>query len=399
MYEDQVYEVIEARMLDRVSNKMDKREGSIIFDATAPASVEIQNLYLELDAILNETFADTATREYLIRRAKERGLTPYPAYKAILKAVSDPADLDIPIGKRFSLEELNYVITEKITDGEYMVECETPGEIGNKYFGRLIPIDYIRGLKSIEIVELLIPGEDEEGTNEFRERYFNSFDNGAFGGNVADYLEKTNSIPGVGSTKVTRVWNSDISPALMIPSASVDSWYENIIGSLSEDVKPWLTEVYTAAKQKKLTVGGSVKITILDSTFARASSVLIDTVQTALDPVQNAGEGLGKAPIGHVVLVDTPEDTTVDISFTLVSDTPYSSLEGQIREVIEEYFTSLRKNWANVKNLVVRIAQIESRILDIPDVIDIQHTKLNGEEENLMIEPFAVPILGEITND
>ena len=40
-----------------------------------------------------------------------------------------------------------------------------------------------------------------------RQRYFDSFDSKAYGGNVDDYLNKTNSLPGVGSTKVTPVWN------------------------------------------------------------------------------------------------------------------------------------------------------------------------------------------------
>ena len=39
-YEDITYEVILQRMLNRVPNNMDKREGSIIYDALAPAEVE-----------------------------------------------------------------------------------------------------------------------------------------------------------------------------------------------------------------------------------------------------------------------------------------------------------------------------------------------------------------------
>jgi uncharacterized phage protein gp47/JayE len=73
-YEDITYEVILQRMLDRVPNNMDKREGSIIYDALAPAAVELQLMYIELDTILQETFADTAQRDYLVRRAIERGI-------------------------------------------------------------------------------------------------------------------------------------------------------------------------------------------------------------------------------------------------------------------------------------------------------------------------------------
>ena len=65
-YEDITYDVILQRMLDRVPDNMDKREGSIIYDALAPAAVELQLMYIELDTILTETFADTAQRDYLV---------------------------------------------------------------------------------------------------------------------------------------------------------------------------------------------------------------------------------------------------------------------------------------------------------------------------------------------
>lgn len=41
MYENITYEVILNRMLDRVPDYMDKREGSVIYDAMAPAAVEM----------------------------------------------------------------------------------------------------------------------------------------------------------------------------------------------------------------------------------------------------------------------------------------------------------------------------------------------------------------------
>ena len=76
MYEAITYEDILQRMLDRVPNTMDKREGSIIYDALAPAAAELQLMYIELDVILTETFADSASREYLILRSAERGIHP-----------------------------------------------------------------------------------------------------------------------------------------------------------------------------------------------------------------------------------------------------------------------------------------------------------------------------------
>ena len=52
MFEDMTYEVILKRMLDRVKNSIDKREGSIIYDALAPAAVELSIMYDELDTSL-----------------------------------------------------------------------------------------------------------------------------------------------------------------------------------------------------------------------------------------------------------------------------------------------------------------------------------------------------------
>ena len=180
MYENVTYEDILQRMLDRVPENMDKREGSIIYDALAPAAVELQLMYIEFDVILKETFGDTASREYLIRRAAERGITPQPATYAFLKAKTVPSDLQIPLNSRFSLNDLNYYVVEKISDGEYKMQCETIGKIGNGYFGDMIPIDYIQGLESIELTDLLIPGEDEEDTELLRQRYFDSFDSKAY---------------------------------------------------------------------------------------------------------------------------------------------------------------------------------------------------------------------------
>lgn len=171
MYENVTYEDILQRMLDRIPDSMDKREGSIIYDALAPAAVELQLMYIEFDVILQETFADTASREYLIRRAAERGIIPEPATHAILKGEFTPSTLEIPVGSRFSCGTLNYVVTEKISDGQYKLECEEIGESGNSQFGQMIPIDYIEGLETCYLTDLLIPGEDEEDTESIRTRY------------------------------------------------------------------------------------------------------------------------------------------------------------------------------------------------------------------------------------
>jgi uncharacterized phage protein gp47/JayE len=97
MFEEYTFDNILARMLDRVSDEVDKREGSVIYDALAPAAVELQLMYIELENMLNQCFADTADRTWLIMRAKERGFEPYTASAAVLRGVFDPTDAEVEV--------------------------------------------------------------------------------------------------------------------------------------------------------------------------------------------------------------------------------------------------------------------------------------------------------------
>ena len=166
------YEEILQRMLGRVPNTLDKREGSLIYTALAPAAAELMQMAIEMENNRKEAYADTASREYLIRRAKERGLKPYPATKAVIKAEIHPVGVSIEIGSRFSAEDVIYAVMEKMDESHYRMECETLGTAGNKSARWLIPIEYVDGLESISISELLVPAEDEETTEDFRKRYF-----------------------------------------------------------------------------------------------------------------------------------------------------------------------------------------------------------------------------------
>nr|WP_300848900.1 baseplate J/gp47 family protein [uncultured Acetatifactor sp.] len=398
MYEDTTYEAILQRMLARVPDRFDKREGSVIWDTHSPTAIELQILYIELDSVLREAYGDTASREFLILRCRERGIHPREATKAVLKGVFVPGTIDVA-GQRFNIGDMNYVVREKIADGEYQVECETAGKAGNQFFGAMIPMEYIKGLQSAELTGILIPGEDEEGTEELRQRYFSSFRENAFGGNRADYLEKTNAIPGVGRTKVTRVWNSDVSPADMIPKEGVETWYNGIKGTLSGDVRHWLDSVFQAAKQKKLTTGGTVLLTIIDSEFGPASETLVEAVQAAIDPEVNAGEGFGLAPIGHVVRVESAAARTVDIRTDITFEPGYGwgSLQAPIEDAIAAYLLELRKGWAEASSLVVRISQIDNRILNVPGIIDVQETLVNGARDNLELGEYEIPVLGGVS--
>ncbi|WP_102274104.1 baseplate J/gp47 family protein [Cytobacillus massiliigabonensis] len=336
--------------LSKVPNDVDKREGSIIYDALAPHSIQLYELYLSMDGLLREMFGDTATREFLIKLCLDRGIVPEPATNAVLKGVFN---IDVPIGSRFNLDSLNYVITEKISDGIFKLKCETPGTVGNNWFGPLIPVNYIDGLQSAALVELLIPGEDEEATEDLRKRYLESFDSQAYGGNRKDYQEKVHDLQGVGGVKGYRVKN----------------------------------DIY------------NVKLVIMDTNFNSPTSALLEELQTAIDPETNHGEGMGIAPIGHVVNVVGVTEVPVNITFNLIYDTGYdwSYVENEILTLLDEYFLDLKKNWESSQQLTVRISHIESRVLEIEGIIDISNTLINNLSENLILGQNDIPTRGIIS--
>lgn len=399
MYEKDTYDVILKRMLERVSDKLDKRESSLIWDTHSATAIELQILYIELDTLIANSYGDTAAREFLILLCKDRGIAPEPATNAVLKGEFLPVDIDM-IGQRFNIGDVNYIVTEKIADGEYQVKCEVPGIIGNQYLGQMIPMEYVEGLQDATLTEILIPGEDEEDTETLRQRYFDSFNEQSFGGNRADYLETVKKIDGVGDVKVTRVWNGDIHPADMIPSTKVTAWYNSVIGGLDAEVAIWLSTVYMASYEKKLTVGGTVLLTVVNSLdFGEASSVLLNSIQTAIDPVQNAGEGYGLAPIGHVVSVKSAVPVTVDVKATVIFEEGYNwlNLQGKIEAAVSDYLLELRQKWANSSYTVVRISQIETRILAVSGIVDIFDTKINGSTDNLTLGVYEIPVFGGVS--
>jgi uncharacterized phage protein gp47/JayE len=363
MYESQTEDIIETRMLSHVSDTVDKREGSVIYDATKPTSIEIMLLYAMCDYFLTNTFGDTAERGWLIERAKERGLSPTPASYAKVQLSFTPATLPIAIGSRFSDDDVNYAVTTKISDGLYYALCETAGTAGNKAAGNVIPITNLSGLKTATLTEVTIPGEDAEATETFRARYLASFDSQAYGGNIADYREKMNAIDGVGGCKIYPVWNG----------------------------------------------GGTVKVVFITSEYNVPTADFVNTVQTMLDPVNNQGQGVGIAPIGHSVTVKAAASSAVAISFTLsFSSGSYDTYEANIKTVIDAYFLELNKTWESTQHakiddvsntgLTIRLSQIEVRILDISGITDIQNVKLNGNADNLTLDVDQLAVRGIITN-
>lgn len=344
MNEIPTYEEILQRCLDIIPNNLDKRQGSIIYDALAPCCLELSKMYIQLASTYDLVFIDSAVGESLEALIKQNGMTRKKATKALRKG---EFNMLIPIGSRFSDGENSYIVTKNIVGTtNSILECETPGSVGNTYYGSLTPISYIDGLTKAELTDIIDLGDDIETDEDLRQRYMESVTTPQFGGNISDYKNKTKSLTGVGGVKVIPIWNG----------------------------------------------GGTVKLIITNSSFDVPTPQLINEVQQAIDPNKDQ-RGIGIAPIGHIVTVTGVEALNITIStkLTLKSGVSASDIKDSVNQIIDNYFSYLSSNWDKEDNIIVRISQIETRLLGIIGVLDIAETKINNQTSNILLTENQIP--------
>lgn len=353
MNEIPTYEELLQRCLDRIPNSIDKRQGSIIYDALAPCCVELAQMYIQLASIYDLVFIDTAVGEALDALVKQNGISRKNATNAIRLG---EFSMVVPVGTRFSDGENTYIVIDNIEGTtNSKLQCEQAGSIGNSYYGQLTPITYIMGLNSAILTDIIDTGSDIETDEALRERYMEAVTAPQFGGNVSDYQNKVRALEGVGGCKVIPIWNG----------------------------------------------GGTVKLIITNAQGGVPTESLINSVQEAVDPTQDQS-GLGIAPIGHIVTVEGAEEVELEIesSFTLQSGITRESVQESVNKVIQDYFTSLSKEWDSQDNIVVRISQIETRLLSVPGVLDLDSTTINNSTGNLTLESNQIPVLyGVVISD
>lgn len=74
----------------------------------------------------------------------------------------------------------------------------------------------------------------------------------------------------------------------------------------------------------------------------------------------------------------------------------FADYRTQIEAAIADYFLELAEVWADNKITIVRISQIENRILNLPYIVDVGGTILNGVAENVTLQGDYIPKVGAV---
>lgn len=339
--------------MEQVPDNIDIREGSIMYDALAPACYSLAEFTMQLKNVLLETFTQTAQGGYLDLRAEEHGIKRIAATQAIVKGKftkDDGTPVALVEGNRFSSiddDPVYYSILKQDADPlYYTLLAETAGTRGNQYVGQLLPIDHFNGLATAELIEVVIPARDEESDDDLRARILKTYQVNAFGGNVEDYINLTSAIDGVGAVQVYPVWNG----------------------------------------------GGTVRVVILNNAFGLPNTTLVNQVQEIISPTDDQ-KGYGLAPIGHLVTVAGPTQKNVAVSLHVdtVVGVSLDAVKPAILAKLEEHFLTLRKTWANHDDLyhygqTIYRSQLIVSVLQVDGVANVSGVKFNNADADLTLQ-------------
>jgi uncharacterized phage protein gp47/JayE len=351
-------------MLAEIPDNMDKRPSSPIWNGLAPVASELANEYIEIQIYKDQTYVLTAIGENLDTIGNNYSIPRKKAtYAERIIQLTDTNDnlTNVPIGSRFSVPDsdssITYVITRYLETGKAVVQCEQAGVIGNEYTGELLPLFSIDTLKEVIIISTETPAQDEEDDDTYRARIIDKLNTKGFAGNIRAYKDMIDEISGASEPKVFPVWNG----------------------------------------------GGTVKLSILDSEYNAITPEFQAEIKELIDPEQYTGQGVGMAPIGHQVTIDTPTEVTMNIETSISLDTvTLNQVQAEVERNLENYLLSVRKDWVDNEYTSVYIAQIVANILKVngiknvpPELVLINDENSDINLENTAIEQF-IPVLGTV---
>jgi uncharacterized phage protein gp47/JayE len=351
MFDDITPDSLLEEMLDTIDDDIDKREGSIIYNALAPAAGKLFEMYTSLGQVLTLAFPQTSEAEYLEYITMSEGVERNLATPSTRHFQADGSG-QITEGDRFFVDDIYFVAQETIEiPGVFKAISEEVGSNTAIYDpDTILPVEDIDGLETLSIVmdhENDSDGIDDESDAALLQRYWEKVENSPGPGNISDYIRWAKEVPGVGNVLPEPLWNGD----------------------------------------------GTIRLVILTPDGKQAPQSLINEVQELIDP-GSKGIGEGKAPVGAKVTVATAGVTYISATIPELSIEQGYTLEqvrSNVEEALSDYLSKINPGG------VIRIQEAGSAIINALGVLDTGDLLLNGSRNNITLDITEFASLGEVT--
>lgn len=325
--------------LSTTNNEASTVEGSFNSDMLTANSIEFGNAYNEMNLMMEAAFAGTSWGDYLTMRAAEFGVIRKEATAAVVDLkISGTAGASVIKGSLFATaEDLRFHTLTDVTVGAagtvtIKAQCESTGTAGNVASGTIVKIPYsIPGISAVTNVVAATDGYTQETDADLLARYLLKVRTPATSGNTYHYQQWALSVAGVGQVKILPLWAGN----------------------------------------------GTIKVLIVDSDNATASSTLIKAVSDYIETVR---------PIGATVTVASPAPLAINIKATITG----TGNADTVKTAVNAYFKNNGFGLAYIS--VARIGKI---LLD-SGITDYDNLQINGQADNIALTADQLPVCGTV---
>ena len=357
---------IRSRMLAKVTDGVDKSEGSYVWDSLSPVAIENVFIRMALQKALNLGFAQTVDAEnikFLVMRAEEHGVYRKAATYATGKIhVTGKAKTIVPSGIKLATEadaDLNiksvfFVTTETVTisdDGtaDVAIKAVDAGVSGDVSAGSIVLLATARkNVYSVTNQAATTGGTDDESLESLLARYLEKVRNPGTSGNIADYKQWATSVNGVGDAHVIPLWNGE----------------------------------------------GTVKVVVLGADKKPAAADIVEAVRQYINDKAATGDRM--APIGATVTIVPASTVSMTLDATIVMNASagvaLSAIQASLTSALEAYLSKMA-----FQTSTIRYSRIGAIILDQTGVVDYSSLTINGQTGNLSLQEDQVAIVGTVT--
>ena len=335
-YNQETYEAIRQRILDSMTNDIDKREGSFVSNMISPVGVEFAKYYIELDNILSIMFLEDATNEYLDKKVYDFGIERKmgTVARGTIKVTGENGTHIPQNSEVISQSGLSFFTVEDvwINEGEAIVEVEA-SDVGTEYNIIQNSIDKfvinINGVESVTNEKEFKEGTNVETDEELRERFFEVVRRPATSGNIYHYEQWAKEIDGINQARVKPLWNGN----------------------------------------------GTVKV-IVSNDNSIVDEEIVSKCQEYINTVK---------PIGADVTVITPTSLDINVTANIYIENGYDATKAKL-----DFEENLKKYLSSCNDTVV-YTRVASCLGSVEGIKDYSELKLNGATSNISFDDEKLP--------